>query len=155
VRLEFSVGDPIMLIAVISWALYAVGLHRTEDLPDGDVLLFIISCVGMLIGLPLYVLEGIHARPFEPNAGGLLAIVYLAVGSTLLAVYLWNLSIRSVGANRAAIFVNLIPVFGALFAIVFIGERLFGYHVAGAALVFFGIFMAVRHSEAAAPTRRA
>lgn len=143
-RLEFSIGDPIMFIGVVSWAFYAVELHRTPHLPGGDVLLFIISCVGALVALPLYLVEGSLVRPFVPTSGGLMAVAYLSLGSTLLAVYLWNLSIRSVGANRAAVFVNLIPVFGAMFAILFIGERLFGYHIVGAALVFLGIFLAVR-----------
>ncbi len=61
-----------------------------------------------------------------------------------MAVGLWNLAIRSVGAMHAALFINLIPVFGAAFAMLFLGERLFAYHVIGAVLVFIGILMAVR-----------
>jgi len=146
-RMDISVGDPVMLVAVVSWALYAVELHRTPDLPGNDVLLFVIACAGMAIGLPLYVAEGTLGRSFVPTGGGLAAILYLAVGSTLLAVFFWNLSIRSVGANRAAVFVNLIPVFGAGFAMVFLGERLFSFHLLGAVLVFSGILMAVRRRE--------
>jgi len=79
-----------------------------------------------------------------PSAEAIGGVVYLAVASTLVAVYFWNVAIRSVGASRASVFVNLLPVFGAIFAMQFLGERLYLFHVAGAALVFVGIVMAVR-----------
>jgi drug/metabolite transporter (DMT)-like permease len=73
--------------------------------------------------------------------------------ASLLAVYLWNIVIRSVGATHAALFLNLIPVFGAVFAILFLGEHLYAFHVIGAALVFLGILMAVRDRLTTAPDR--
>lgn len=72
------------------------------------------------------------------------AVLYLSLGSTVVAVSLWNVSIRSVGANRAAIFLNLIPVFGACLAIIFLGEKLYVYHMIGGALIIFGILFAVQ-----------
>jgi len=48
---------------------------------------------------------------------------------------------------------NLIPVFGAVFTVLFLGERLYAFHVVGAALVFLGILMAVRDRLATAPDR--
>lgn len=142
--IEFNWGDLLMLGAIVSWALYAVGLHREQHLPSGDVLLFVISVTGTLMLLPFYVLETLLWRGFVPSAQALGGVVYLAVASTLVAVYFWNVAIRSVGASRASIFVNLLPVFGAIFAMQFLGERLYVFHVAGAALVFVGIVMAVR-----------
>lgn len=141
---EFNWGDLLMLGAIIAWAFYAVGLHRERHLPSGDVLLFVISVTGTVMLLPLYVLETLLWRGFVPSAPALSGVVYLTVASTLVAVYFWNVAIRSVGANRASVFVNLLPVFGAVFAMQFLGERLHVFHVAGAALVFAGIVMAVR-----------
>jgi len=137
-------GDLIMLAAIVCWAFYAVGLHRAVKLPSGDLLLFVTSVTGVVCLAPLYAAEALLWRGFEFSSGALGGIVYLAVASTVVAVYLWNLSIRSVGASRAGMFVNLIPVFGAVFAMLFLGERLYLFHVAGALLVFVGIVMAVR-----------
>ena len=141
---EVNWGDVLMLGAVVSWAFYAVGLHREEHLPSGDVLLFVISVTGTVMLLPLYVLETVLWRGFVPSVRGLGGVIYLAVASTLLAVYFWNVAIRSVGASRAGVFVNLLPVFGAIFAMLFLGERLYAFHVIGAVFVFIGIVMAVR-----------
>jgi drug/metabolite transporter (DMT)-like permease len=74
------------------------------------------------------------------------AMVYLALFPTLLAVFTWNLALRSIGPNRAAIFVNLIPISGAALAMIFLGERLYFYHWLGAAIVFTGIYFAVRRA---------
>jgi drug/metabolite transporter (DMT)-like permease len=74
------------------------------------------------------------------------AMIYLALFPTLLAVFTWNLALRSIGPNRAAIFVNLIPISGAALAMIFLGERLYSYHLFGAAFVFTGIYFAVRRT---------
>ena len=98
--------------------------------------------------LPFYVMETLAGRTFVASIQNIAAAVYLSLGATLIAVYLWSSAIRSVGANRAAVFLNLIPVFGAALAVGFLGERLFAYHLVGAGLVITGIFLAVRPLQA-------
>jgi len=148
-----NVGDLVMLIAVFAWALYAVEVHRQSEHPSGDLLLFFIACMGLITVLPLYIAETILVREFVPSRSGVAAIVYISLAASLLAVYLWNIVIRSVGATHAALFLNLIPVFGAVFAILFLGERLYAFHIIGAALVLLGILMAVRDRLTTAPDR--
>ena len=147
VQMNINVGDLVMLGAAICWSLYSVELHRTTHLPSSDVLVFLIACTGIAMAFPLFLIEQSFFRSFQATPVTLSAVAYLGMGSTVLAVYLWNAAIRSVGANRAAIFLNLIPVFGATFAIVFLGERVFAYHVIGGCLVIVGIFFAVRRSR--------
>ena len=57
---------------------------------------------------------------------------------------MWNTGNAVVGHNRAAIFVNLMPVYSAILAIYFLDERLYFFHVIGALFVCAGIFMVVR-----------
>ncbi len=142
--LVFNVGDLVMVIAVLAWAFYSVELHRQPEHPSGDVLLFFIACAGLTTVLPFYLAETVYIREFVPSRNAAAAIIYVSLSASLVAVGLWNLAIRSVGAMHAALFINLIPVFGAAFAMLFLGERLFAYHVIGAVLVFIGILMAVR-----------
>jgi drug/metabolite transporter (DMT)-like permease len=146
---DVNVGDVLMLGAVVGWSCYAVYLHRGAGGLEGSVLLFSIACAATVGMLPLYVIEAASSDRLAFGGGALAAILYLGGGSTVLAVYLWNVAIRSVGANRAAVFVNLMPVFGSGLAMVFLGERLALYHVAGALLVFAGIVMAVRRRATA------
>ncbi|HYJ20036.1 MAG TPA: EamA family transporter, partial [Burkholderiales bacterium] len=51
-----------------------------------------------------------------------------------------------VGANKAGLFVHLMPVFGALLSVIFLGERLYAYHYAGAVLIFGGIYLTTKKS---------
>ena len=136
-------GDPIMFSAVFFWSCYAVALHRETELPSLSVFLFLIAALGTIVSLPLYIAEDLLGRQFQVSAASVGTVIYLSIGATLVAILFWNSAIRTVGANRAAIFVNLIPVFGAGLAILFLGERLFAYHLIGAGLVVTGIFLAV------------
>jgi drug/metabolite transporter (DMT)-like permease len=143
--LEINIGDIIMLGAVLGWSVYAVQLHRRDYLPPGDVLLFVIGVVGSIVLLPFYAVEALLVGGFELNAPVGAAILYLVLFPTLLATIYWNSALKSLGPNRAAIFINLIPVSGATLAMLFLGEQLFAYHLIGAALVFMGILLAARH----------
>jgi drug/metabolite transporter (DMT)-like permease len=144
--LEINIGDLIMLAAVVGWSVYSVQLHRREYLPSAEILLFIIALTGSVMLLPLYAVEAVVVGPFEPRMELVGAMIYLALFPTLLAVFTWNLALRSIGPNRAAIFVNLIPISGAALAMIFLGERLYSYHLFGAAFVFTGIYFAVRRA---------
>ncbi len=147
--LDINAGDPVMLIAVVGWSLYAVYLHRKDYLPSADILLFVVALTGTVILLPFYLVEAAIVGPFALNKNVIIGVSYMAAFPTLLATFFWNFSVRSLGANRATIFINLIPVFGAAFAMIFLGEQLFSYHVVGAVLIFLGILLSTRKREMA------
>ena len=142
--MRFNAGDLVMVVAVVAWAVYSVEVHRQVNQPSSEVLLFFIAVCGLVGVFPLYLLETIYVREFVPSWPGVAAIVYISFAASVLAVGLWNVAIRAVGPTRAALFINLIPVFGAAFAMIFLRERLYLYHVVGALFVFFGIFLAIR-----------
>jgi drug/metabolite transporter (DMT)-like permease len=59
----------------------------------------------------------------------------------------WNRGVAQVGANKAGLFVHLMPLFGALLSVIFLGERLYAYHYAGAAMIFGGIWLTTRRGK--------
>jgi drug/metabolite transporter (DMT)-like permease len=144
IGLEFYSGDFWMLLAVVGYANYAVRLRRLPSGLHPMTVIWFVSAFGSLQILPFYIVESIvyKAVPVSWEATG--AIGFMAIFASLISVLIWNQAIRRAGVNRAAIFVNLMPVFGAILAIVFLGERLFLFHVVGAALVFAGIVLVVR-----------
>jgi drug/metabolite transporter (DMT)-like permease len=142
--LELNIGDLIMLLAVLCWSAYAVLLPRREYTPDGVTLMFLIALTGTVLLTPAALIEAAYVEPFALHGEILTAMLYLAIFPTLLATTAWNLAIRTVGPNRTAIFVNLIPVAGAAMAGLFLGERLYVYHLIGAGFVVVGIWLAVR-----------
>jgi len=62
----------------------------------------------------------------------------------VIAFFGWNRSVAAIGANRASLFTHLMPLFAALLAYLFLDERIAGFHLVGAALIFLGIFLANR-----------
>jgi drug/metabolite transporter (DMT)-like permease len=68
-----------------------------------------------------------------------LALVSLALFSSVLSYVFWNRGVEALGANVAGVFVHLVPVFGVIVAWLLLGERLEAFHVAGIALILAGI----------------
>jgi drug/metabolite transporter (DMT)-like permease len=85
---------------------------------------------------------------FTPS--NLAVLAYVAIFPSILSYLCFNRGVELIGANRAAPFFHLIPVFGSVMAIVFLGERLRLFHLAGYALVLVGVFIAARRGSATA-----
>ena len=69
------------------------------------------------------------------------SIIYVALFASVLAYIFWNKAIQIIGANKTGIFIHLMPVFSIILAIIFLDEKLRGYHVKGSVLIFLGIFL--------------
>lgn len=147
VALELNVGDILALLAILGWTIYATILHRLPAELGFATTLFVIFMAGSLTVLPFYIIESAAFRvmPFTKSAVGIIVILGIVV--SLGSMALWNTSLRAVGPNRASIFLNLTPIFGVLLAIVFLGERLFVHHIAGAGLVGLGIILVISRAR--------
>jgi len=75
------------------------------------------------------------------------ALVYVAVGPSLLAYQCWNAALRRVGPNMAGFFANLTPLFAALLSAAFLGEAPHAYHALAFALIVGGIMVSSRRGE--------
>lgn len=142
--LEFNPGDLLMLIAIIGYGAYANTLRKIPHELGLTVMMFAILMVGCAELLPFYIYETITYMPMPIDWMTAMWLILLSIVTSLVPVYWWNAAVSVVGVNRSAIFVNLIPVFGAALAIIFLGESLFLYHFLGAGLICLGILMVVR-----------
>ena len=79
------------------------------------------------------------------NWTNFVALVSVALFSSVLAYLMWNRGVELVGANVAGLFVHLMPVFGIVLAWLFLDERLAGFHIAGIALILTGIWVTSRY----------
>ena len=142
VGLEFNRGDLLVLCAGIAWALYSVNLKRfPADLHPFSYLVGIMIA-GVLGILPFYLVELRMGFGLSVNGPTLITIVYVAIFPSVLAFIFWNRAVRDIGANRAGIFIHLMPVFSSIMAILFLGESIELFHLQGIGLVFAGIFLA-------------
>ena len=142
VGLEFNRGDMLVLCAGLAWALYSVNLKRfPADLHPFSYLMGIMIA-GVLGILPFYLVELRMGFGLSVNGPTLITIVYVAIFPSVLAFIFWNRAVRDIGANRAGIFIHLMPVFSSIMAILFLGESIELFHLQGIGLVFAGIFLA-------------
>lgn len=142
-NLDFNIGDVITIVATVFYSMYAINLRKMPPELGLFPALFIILILGTMMLFPLYMFETFTIRPVVFSGKLVLIVFVLAVVVSVASLAFWNLGNRTVGHNRAAVFVNLMPVYGAILAIIFLGEELFAYHIAGAILVCTGIFMVV------------
>ena len=139
--LHFSAGDLYTLAAGINWALYSVLLRKKPPGLDHFAFLGAIMLFGTLFLVPFYIGGMFAGQGFAPSVTAVGAILYVAVFPSILSYLCWNRGVENVGANKAGIFVHLIPVFAILLAVLLLGEKLQVYHIAGMVLIFTGIFL--------------
>lgn len=142
--LDFGRGDMIMFFATCCWGSYTVLLKRFELPVSGAQLLTTLVGIGVLILLPFYLWELSSKGGFIVSPKALFLISYAALFASLIAYMSWNFGVSILGANTAAMFNFLIPVFSAMFAIPILGEKLYQYHLIGAGLIFTGLWITNR-----------
>lgn len=141
--LAVNQGDLLMLIAVIGYAGYSVLLRRRPPIHPLSFVTVTFT-IGALLLAPLVVWEMLAGERIEFSLATALAIGYVAVFPSIVAYLCFNRGVELVGANRAGLFIHLMPVFGSLMAIVFLGESFHGFHAVGIVLIACGIFLATR-----------
>lgn len=138
--MSFVRGDLIIGVAVVLYALYSAFLRKRPPIHPLSFLVFSFG-IGVAGLFPLYIAELAVRGGFSLNEDVVLSIMYVALFPSIVAYFCWNRGIDMVGPNRGGLFVNLIPVFASGMAVVWLGEALRGYHLAGMALVFSGMVL--------------
>jgi drug/metabolite transporter (DMT)-like permease len=142
--LRFAPGDLWLLAGVILWALYSVLLRRRPPALPPLALLGATVTIALLLLAPVYALELWSGARVQLRAESLASLAYVALFPSVIAYVFWNRGVREVGPNAAGVTLQLMPVFGALLAVAFLGEHLAAYHWLGGALVLAGILLAWR-----------
>jgi drug/metabolite transporter (DMT)-like permease len=144
--IQFNKGDIIFTVALAIFGLYSVLMLKRPDIHSLSFAGFTFGC-GAVCLVPLFIWE-LFTRPvMQLNTTNLLSLLYVAVFPSTLANLCYNRGVQLIGANRAAPFFHVVPLFGSVMAMVFLGERPQLFHVIGFALVLTGVFVAARKSS--------
>jgi drug/metabolite transporter (DMT)-like permease len=143
-ELDLNRGDLWILAAALSWALYSVVLRRRPAGLRPLAFLAATFLLGLIPLLPLYLWELGRAGGFSLSAPTVATIGYVALFPSVLAYIFWNRAVAVLGPNRSGHFMHLMPAFGAVLSMVFLGERLQAFHLAGIGLIAAGIWLAMR-----------
>ena len=132
-----SQGDLLMMLSVFTYALYGVLLKRWSLPFSGWMMLYLQMSAALLWLLP----DFLRSESWALTADNLPLVLYAALPASLLGTLFWLQGVRHLGANRTAIFMNLLPLFTTLFAVLWLGEQLRAYHLWGGSLTLLGVLL--------------
>ncbi|MGO0062002.1 DMT family transporter [Brevibacillus fluminis] len=139
-------GDMMVLAGCIIWAVYIVQMKKPkgeERLPS-ELFTALLLLIGAAMIFPFAVVEiGVLGWPTFP-AKTILSLLYLTIGSSILAYWLWNKAVESVSASKASVYLNFMPVISVIASVLFLKETLTWQTVIGGCLVLTGVVFAER-----------
>jgi drug/metabolite transporter (DMT)-like permease len=145
-QLDVNVGDLLVLLASLAYAIYSIGLRwrpRSNWLSflfasfTGAVLASIVFQITLGGGIEHFVAAVPTITPL-----GWVIVAYTILFPSLISQMFYVRGVELIGANRASLFINLIPLFGAIGSVLILGERLETFHLVAGVLIIVGIGLA-------------
>ncbi|HFC92752.1 MAG TPA: DMT family transporter [Leucothrix mucor] len=144
-QLSFNKGDLWILAGSLDWAIYSILLKRYRP-TKLSALSFLGSTmiVGLLFLLPIYLLNPFDEVGLLINQASILTLLYIALFPSIFAYLAWNYGISKVGASIGGQYIHLMPLFGALLAVIFLGEQIRLYHLLGGFAIGIGLWLSIQ-----------
>ena len=139
--LNFNKGDLFMIVAIIAWGIYSAYLRKRTFEVSLLSLVHIICTFGLIFLLPLFVLDLVQGKIIEMSSNLFYILIYIAIFPSIGSYYCWAGAVAIIGANRAGIFLSLIPLFSTILAIIFFNEKFLFFHFIGSVLIILGLFL--------------
>ena len=145
--LNFNKGDLSMVVAMFSWATYSALLKKKNYEVSQIALLEVIIMCGLVFLIPVYFIEMRLGNSITIGKPFILILTYVVLFPGILAFLFWIKGIAIIGANRAGVFLHLMPIFGALMAMIIFGEKFMFYHFLGAIFIIAGITLSNKNKK--------
>ena len=139
--LNFNKGDLFMIGAIIAWGIYSAYLRKQTFKVSLLALVHIICTFGLIFLFPLFILDIAQGETVEMSSNLFYILIYIAIFPSIGSYYCWAGAVSIIGANRAGIFLSLIPLFSTIFAILFFNEKFLFFHLIGSILIILGLFL--------------
>ncbi len=144
-HLQFTKGDVWILLAAASFAVYNICARKKPTEISAVGFLFFVFAIGAAILLPAYIVDLFYSNPVVWNFKITGSIIYLGLGTSVIAFLFWNRSIKELGAGRTALFGNLIPIFSSIEAVFILSEKITYIHIISFILIISGLFVDNMH----------
>lgn len=144
--LSINYGDRFFIIAVLCYALYTVLLRKRPKMHPLSFLL-ISFIIGTSLILPFYLYEHFTIRSIQFNSTSIISIFYVAIFPSIISYLFFNRGVDLIGANKAALFSHLMPVYGTILSVLVLGENFMFYHLIGITLILFGIILITKKTS--------
>jgi drug/metabolite transporter (DMT)-like permease len=143
---ESLVGTLILLSTPVIWAAYSMLGQKIMQKYDAFLVVSYVSLLGGLCLIPFSLAENSFSQILTLSTIQWLGILYLAFTCSLLGYYIWFYVLKKAGAT-ASTFLFAEPLITAIFAVMFVNEVLYPSVIAGAVLIFIGVFLVAVRSR--------
>ena len=143
-NLDFNKGDLTMLIAMFSWSIYSALLKKKKYELSQITLLQVVIGFGVIILIPLYFIDINIGNKIKFDMPFFLILTYVVFFPGLISFFLWIKGVGLIGANRAGVYLHLMPILGAIMAMIIFDEKIMFYHFVGAIFIILGIVLSNR-----------
>tara|TARA_Y100000591_G_scaffold127139_1_gene108876 strand:+ start:9176 stop:10066 length:891 start_codon:yes stop_codon:yes gene_type:complete len=144
ISLNFNKGDLWMIVCVLSWALYSTLLKKKKFELSQFTFIQLMVTVGLIFLIPQFYYEQSIGLELKINKAFITILLYVVIFPAIAAYYCWQKAIELIGPNRSAMFIQLMPLFSALMAILIFNEKFQLYHFTGATFIVSGIYLSNR-----------
>lgn len=148
---SFGVGDMLMLLSVLAWAVYSILLHYQPKGLSPISFLFVISCIGVLLLLPWNVWNLAHGIDVTLNHTSIESILYMSLLTSIAGYLGWNKGVSLIGAERAGFFLNFYPIFSMHLGALFFGQKIYWFDRLSLLLILIGLYLINQHHKTDAP----
>ena len=152
IHLDVNFGDALMMLAIVAYGVYTAAIKARPQVHWTS--LMSVLCAGATLGaVPFIAAEAAAGAMVLPDLRGLAIVAYVVIFPSLVGQALYIRSVELIGANRAGLFINFLPLWGALLSVLMLGEAFEPYHALALLLVLGGVVLAETGGRrAAAPS---
>ena len=130
-----------MIGGVLTWGVYSTLLKKKKFTLPLLTLVHVICTFGLLSVFPQFLYEFSNGQVIRFDTNLVYTLIFLALFPSIGSYYCWAGAVSIIGANRAGIFLSLIPLFSTIMAIFFYNEQFQFFHLIGAILIIIGLFL--------------
>jgi hypothetical protein len=136
---RFSTGDLWMVAAGICFGTYNVFVRKKPVGISNNSFLLVLFAIGAMILFPFSIYESYYIQPVVYNMHFLYIILYLGIGNSTIAYFLWNSAIHKLGASKTALFGTLIPLLSSIEAVWLLNEQFNNFQIISGLIIISGI----------------
>ena len=145
--LNFNKGDLIMIGGALTWGIYSTLLKRKKFSLPLLTLVHIVCTFGLVSVFPQFLYELWNGQVIKFDIDLFYTLIFLALFPSIGSYYCWAGAVSIIGANRAGIFLSLIPLFSTIMAIALYNEKFQFFHLIGAILILVGLYLSNKENK--------
>ena len=138
-NLDFNKGDLSALFAMFSWSLYSALLKKKKYELSQISLLQVVIIFGVIYLFPIYLINIKMGSVINLNIPFFLILFYVVLLPGITSFFFWIKGVALIGANKAGIYLHLMPILATILAMLIYKEQIMFYHYIGAIFIISGI----------------